>query len=122
MISLMTGVFMYRYVSPVVSWCFKPSQAHRIISGLKETFIKRHIVVKTNRAKLKNEKNRVRKRRVVGSNLWNEIQLTGPKDRNRHKNRIMKNKKKYKKNLDEKGVDKLGWYMSFDINHNIPNT
>ena len=23
-----------------VSWCFKPSQPHRIISGLKETFIR----------------------------------------------------------------------------------
>ena len=31
-----------------VSWCFEPSQPLRIISGLKETFIKRYIVERTN--------------------------------------------------------------------------
>ena len=33
----------------LVSWCFKPSQPQRIISGLKETFIKRYIVEWTNK-------------------------------------------------------------------------
>ena len=49
----------------LVSWCFKPSQPQRIISGLRETFIKRYIVERTNKAE-KDQKNRVRKRRVVG--------------------------------------------------------
>ena len=31
---------------------FKPSQPQRIISGLKETFIKRYIVERTNKAKI----------------------------------------------------------------------
>ena len=37
-------------VSWLVSWCFKASQPQRIISGLKETFIKRSIVERTNKA------------------------------------------------------------------------
>ena len=32
----------------LVSWCSKPSQPQRIISGLKETFIKRYKVERTN--------------------------------------------------------------------------
>ena len=53
----------------------KPSQPQRIISGLRETFIKRYIVERTNKADIRPEelpirqkedqKNRVRKRRVV---------------------------------------------------------
>ena len=39
----------------LVSWCFKPSQPHRIISGLKETFIKRYIVERTNKAEIRTE-------------------------------------------------------------------
>ena len=35
----------------LVSWCFKPSQPQRIISGLKETFIKRYIAVRQIRQK-----------------------------------------------------------------------
>ena len=38
-----------------VSWCFKPSQTQRIISGLRETFIKRFIVERTNKAEIKPE-------------------------------------------------------------------
>ena len=34
--------------SQLASWCFKPSQPQRIISGLKETFIERYIVKRTN--------------------------------------------------------------------------
>ena len=36
-----------------VSWCFKPSQPQRIISGLKETFTKRYIVERTNKAEIR---------------------------------------------------------------------
>ena len=39
----------------LVSWCFKPSQPQRIISGLRETFIKRYIVERTNKAKMRPE-------------------------------------------------------------------
>ena len=34
----------------LVSCCFKPSQPQRITSGLKETFTKRYIVERTNKA------------------------------------------------------------------------
>ena len=44
-------------------WCFEPSQPPRIISGLKETFIKRYIVERTNEAEI--GKKRVRKQRIV---------------------------------------------------------
>ena len=39
----------------LVSWCFKPSQPQRIISGLMETFIKRYIVERTNEAEIRPE-------------------------------------------------------------------
>ena len=42
--------------SELVSWWFKPSHPHRIISGLKETFIKRYIVVRTKKADIGLEK------------------------------------------------------------------
>ena len=50
----------------------------RIISGLKETFIKRRI----------SERTRVRKLRVVGRIYEMKYSWKGHKDRNRHKNRI----------------------------------
>ena len=43
----------------------KPSKSQRIISRLRETFIKRNIVQRTNKAE-QDQKNRMRKRRVVG--------------------------------------------------------
>ena len=39
----------------LVSWCFKPSKLQRIISGLRETFIKRYVVERTNKAKIRPE-------------------------------------------------------------------
>ena len=50
----------------LVSWYLKPSQPQKIISGLRETFIKRYVVERINKAEKKDRKNRVRKRRVVG--------------------------------------------------------
>ena len=39
-----------------VSWCFKPSQPQRIISGLKKTFIHRYVVERTiNKAEIRLE-------------------------------------------------------------------
>ena len=60
-----------------VSWCFKPSQSQRIISGLRETFIKRYTVERTNEAEMRPEE-QSEKAESYRENLWNEIQLKGP--------------------------------------------
>ena len=51
-------------MSELVSWCITPIQPRRIISGLKETVIKRYTYERSNKA-VTGRKNRVRKRRVV---------------------------------------------------------
>ena len=58
---------------------FKPSQPQRIISGLKETFIKRYIclVGRTNKAEIRPEEQSA-KGESCRENFWNEIQLKGP--------------------------------------------
>ena len=61
----------------LVSWCFKPNQPQRIISGLKQTFIKRHIAQGTNTAEIKAEE-QSENSESCRENLWNEIQLKGP--------------------------------------------
>ena len=65
------------WVSYLVNWCFEPSQPLGIISGLKETFIKRHIVERTNKAEIRPEK-LSEKTETCRENLWNEIQFKGP--------------------------------------------
>ena len=60
-----------------VSWCFKPSQPQRIISGLRETFTKRYIVEGINKAEIKQEE-QSGKAESCRENLWNEIQLKEP--------------------------------------------
>ena len=60
-----------------VNWCFEPSQPVGIISGLKETFINRHIVEKTNKAEIRPEE-QIEKTESCRDNLWNEIQLKEP--------------------------------------------
>ena len=77
------------------------------MQGLRETFVKRYTVERTKKAEVRPEE-RVEEAESDRENLWNEIQLKGPKDRNRHKNRI-------------KRVGKLGWFTS-GINRNIPAT
>ena len=54
----MGGVSYSKVQSPVLSvflmlvnWCFEPSQPLWIISGLKETFVKRYIAERTNKAR-----------------------------------------------------------------------
>ena len=64
-------------VGTLVSWCFKPSQPQRIISGLRETFIKRYIVERTNKAEMRPEE-QGEKAKSCWENLWSEIQLKGP--------------------------------------------
>ena len=61
----------------LVNWCFQPRQPLGIISGLKETFMKRHIVEGTNKAEVKPEE-RSEKKESCRENLWNKIQLKGP--------------------------------------------
>ena len=68
---------MKTQVSLLVSWCFKPSQPQRIISGLRETFIKRCLVERTNKAELRPEE-QSETAESCRENLWNEIQLKGP--------------------------------------------
>ena len=64
-------------VNYFISWCWEPSQPVGIISGLKETFIKRSIVERTNKAELRPQEHR-KKTESCRENLWNEIQLKGP--------------------------------------------
>ena len=55
----------------------KPSQPQRIISGLKETFIKRYIAERINKAEIRPEEQN-EKTESCRENLWNEIQSKGP--------------------------------------------
>ena len=48
-----------------------------IISGLEETFIKRYVVERTNKAEIRQEEQN-EKAESCGDNFWNEIQLKGP--------------------------------------------
>ena len=66
-----------RLVSQSAIWCFKPSQPQKIMSGLKETFIKRYIVKRTNKAEIRLEE-QSEKAESCRENLWNEIQRKGP--------------------------------------------
>ena len=60
----------------LVSWCLKPNQPQEIISGLKETFVKRYIV-ETNKAELMVQEPS-EEAESCHENLWNEILLKGP--------------------------------------------
>ena len=52
---LLNGVLQLAGVIFLVSWGFKTSQPQRIISGLKETFVKRHTVERTSKAEIRPE-------------------------------------------------------------------
>ena len=56
---------------------FKPSQPLGTISGLKETFLKRCIVERTDKAETRPEE-QDEKTDSYWENLWDEIQLRGP--------------------------------------------
>ena len=60
-----------------MDWCFEPSQPLGSILGLKETFINRHMVERTNKAEIRPEE-QSEKTETCEENLWNEIQLKGP--------------------------------------------
>ena len=62
--------------------------------------MKRHIVERTNKAEIRPEE-QSEKTESRRENVWNEIQLKEPKDRNRFKNRIKRS-----------GQGKLSWFTS----------
>ena len=53
-----------------------PSQLHRIISGLKETYLKRYIVERPYEAEIRPDEQSEKAGRCR-KNLWTEIQLSG---------------------------------------------
>ena len=61
----------------LVNRCFEPSQPLWIISRLKETFIKRYMVERTNKSEIRPEE-QSEKAESCQENLWNEIQLKEP--------------------------------------------
>ena len=73
----LTLLYFEEISGKLVTWCFKPSQAQRIISGLKETFIKRYLVGRPNKADIRPEEGN-QKTESCRENLWNEIQLKEP--------------------------------------------
>ena len=48
-----------------------------IISGLRETFIKRNVAERANKAELRSEE-QTKKAKSCRENVWNEIELKGP--------------------------------------------
>ena len=49
----------------------------RVISGLKETLMKRHIIERTKKAEIRSEE-QSEKTDSCRENLWNQIQVKGP--------------------------------------------
>ena len=60
---------------------FEPREPTGIISGLKETFIKRYIVERTSTVGIRPEE-QSEKTECCWENLWNKIQLKGPERQN----------------------------------------
>ena len=61
----------------LVIWCFKPSQPKTILSGLREIFINRYLVERTNEAEIRSEEQSEKAESCL-ENLWNGIQLKEP--------------------------------------------
>ena len=61
----------------LVNWSFKPSQPLGIISGLKETFIRRYVVERTNKTEIRPREQNEKTESCRGP-LWNETQLKRP--------------------------------------------
>ena len=49
-----------------VSWCFKPSQPQRIISGLRKAFMKRYMAERTTKAEIRPEEQSEKARVLSG--------------------------------------------------------
>ena len=63
---------MVDWAQKLVIWCFKLSQPQRITSGLRETFIKRYIVERTNKEEIRPEE-QIEKAESCQKNFWKEI-------------------------------------------------
>ena len=63
----------------LLSWSFKSTQPQRIISGLKETFIKRYTAERTNKAETR-PKEQSEKVESCRENLWNKYSRKGLMD------------------------------------------
>ena len=75
---MFTEYFLYmRNKDMLVSWCFKPSQPQRDTSGLRETFINRYVVERTDQIEIRQEE-QSEKAESCRENLWKEIHLKGP--------------------------------------------
>ena len=61
----------------LTSWCFKPSQPQKFISGLRETFVKKYTVERTNKAEIRPEEQSEEAERCR-ENVWNELELKWP--------------------------------------------
>ena len=59
------------------TWCFKPSQPRRTLSGLKEAFMIGYLAKRTDKAELRPEKQR-EKAEICRESFWNAIHLKGP--------------------------------------------
>ena len=70
-------VLDYNSPSLSVSWCLEPSQPLWILSGLRETFIKRYVVERSNKAEIRREEQSEKAENCL-EDLWNEIQLAPP--------------------------------------------
>ena len=69
---------MRERVNQLAGWCFKPSQPQRIISGPKETFVKRYYIVeRTSKTEIRPEE-QSEKAESCQEKLRNEIQLKAP--------------------------------------------
>ena len=75
--ALMSLRTLKMFVCLSLGWCFKSCQPQRIVSGLRETFIARHIVERTSKAEIRPEE-QSEKAESCRESLWNEIQLKGP--------------------------------------------
>ena len=74
LVRFLVHIYIYGYL---VCWCFKSSQPQRIISGPKETLVKRCIVERINEAEIRPEE-QSEKANSCRKSSYNEIQLKGP--------------------------------------------
>ena len=94
---------------------FKPKQPQRIISGLRETFIKRCIAERTNEAEIKPEE----QSEIAEScreKVWDEIQLKGPQ---RQKQTQEQNKKEWASSAGRSGQAQLVYVKDKHCNISI---
>ena len=68
---------LVRHIFRIVSWCCKPGQPQRIISGLKETSIQSYTADRMNKGEIRQEE-QSEKAESCQENLGKEIHFKGP--------------------------------------------